>query len=304
MNYAIGVDIGGTKTALGMIDEQGKTMIHTTMPTDLTIPPQEMISKVIAEIKQIIEQSDIDESNIKGIGVGAPGPLDSKVGMITCPPNLPSWRDIPIKKWLEAAFSFPVTIENDANAAALAEKWIGAGKGYENYIYMTVSTGIGAGIITEGRLLRGRKGNAGDIGHIVVNPAYGECTCGQKGCLEWIASGTAIAREGSKIKGETLSTEEVFHLYEQKDPEIVPYIEDVFNSLSQACVSLINIFDTEKIILGGGVTQVGNVLFDPIRSYVKKSALNPDGRKVEVVASELGSHNGIIGAAALWLDEE
>src|SRR5699024_1783114 len=303
MKYAVGVDIGGTKTAIGVVNEKGEPIVHETIVTDLTISPEAMINRMIDTVNTLIEKSDISHDAIIGIGVGAPGPLDSFNGIITCPPNLPEWRDIPLKKMMEAAFSFPVKVENDANAAALAEGWIGGGQDVSNYVYMTISTGIGAGIITEGQLLRGRKGNAGDIGHIVVNPAYGTCPCGQKGCLEWIASGTAIARIGSDIIGRTISTKDVFDLYDEGHKEIVAFVEDVLTSIGQACVTLINTFDTEKIIIGGGVTQVGYLLFNSIRQYVSQFALNPDGRQVEIAESTIGAHNGLIGAAALWLDQ-
>src|SRR5699024_6786384 len=223
MTYAIGVDIGGTNVAIGVVEETGELINQSIIPTDLSISPFDMVSRINDEIKRVIKKANIQENYIKGIGIGAPGPLDSKNGMVTCPPNLPTWIDIPIQEWVQNQFPFPVKLENDANAAALAERWIGAGQENENFVYMTVSTGIGAGIIADGKLLRGRKGNAGDIGHMVVDPSFGQCTCGQYGCLEWIASGTAISREGSKIMGKALSSKEIFELYKQNQPEIVPY---------------------------------------------------------------------------------
>ena len=206
MNYAIGVDIGGTKVAIAVVNENGVISHQTVIPTDLTIKPETMIHKISEQIKQVVKNSQIPMEDIIGIGIGAPGPLDSKNGMITCPPNLPTWTDIPIRKLIADQFSIPVTLENDANAAALAEKWIGAAQENENFLYITVSTGIGAGIIDNGQLLRGQKGNAGDIGHMVVDPSFGECSCGQLGCLESIASGTAIAKRGSEIIGRDVST--------------------------------------------------------------------------------------------------
>lgn len=304
MTYAIGVDIGGTKVAIGIVNESRDIKEHSIIPTDLSISPYDMITKINTEIKNVIKKSMVSEKNIKGIGIGAPGPLDSKNGIITCPPNLPTWLDIPVQKWVENEFTFPVKLENDANAAAFAEKWIGAGQSHDDFIYMTVSTGIGAGIIADGKLLHGRKGNAGDIGHMVIDPSFGQCTCGQYGCLEWIASGTAISREGSKIMDETLSTEQVFELYEKGQSEIVTYLDRVINVLGVACVSLINTFDTEKIIIGGGVSKVGDTLFEPIRDYVGSYALNPDGRQTEIAPSKLEQNSGVIGAAALWFEME
>src|SRR5699024_7150192 len=150
----------------------------------------------------------------------------------------------------------------------LAEQWVGAGSSFRDFIFMTVSTGIGAGIVSNGNLLTGKSGNAGDIGHIVVDPSFGSCICGQEGCLEMVASGTAIARNGSKMMRISLTTEEVFDLYYIGQPEIVELIDKTLKRLGAGCVSLINTLDTEAIIIGGGVSSIGDLLFDTVRNYV------------------------------------
>ncbi|MUV37274.1 Glucokinase [Lentibacillus sp. JNUCC-1] len=304
MKYSIGVDIGGTKVAIAAVDQEGQIEKESIIKTDQTIRPQDMIARINAEIKQLLAECEIGFGDIKGIGIGAPGPLNVKKGEITCPPNLPAWRDIPIVELVKSEFNIPVRLENDANAAALAEKWIGAGKGFSDFIYMTVSTGIGAGVIVGGDLLKGQNGNAGDIGHMVVDPAFGQCTCGQEGCLELVASGTAIARKGSEIAGRSLTTAEVFDLYHEGEPEIVAYINLVFKRLAAGCVSLINTFDTEAIVIGGGVSKVGEPLFSVLRNYVAQYALNPKGRQTEIIPAKLEQSPGVIGAAALWFELE
>src|SRR5699024_3499836 len=138
---------------------------QSVIPTDLSITPKEMIQRMIKEIEKQMKQANIREEELIGIGIGAPGPLDSKKGMISNPPNLHGWVNVPVKEEFAAAFSLPITVENDANAAAVAEKWLGAGQGCNDFVYMTVSTGVGAGVIVDGKLLHGIKGNAGDIGH-------------------------------------------------------------------------------------------------------------------------------------------
>lgn len=301
MKYAVGVDVGGTNVSIMVVDASGGIREQTTIPTDLTVSPENMINRINESIRKVIRKANIPENRIEGIGIGAPGPLDCRNGYLINPPNLHGWVDIPIQELVEKDFSYPVRLENDANAAALAEKWLGAGRGNDNFVYMTVSTGVGSGIISDGKLLRGRKGNAGDVGHFVVDPSFGPCSCGQYGCLESIASGTAIAKRGTEMLGRDVSTEEVFSLY-AKGSELTPYIERVLQVLGMACVSLINTFDTEKIIIGGGVSKVGDLLFDPIRDYVKQYALNPTGRDTAIVSAELEQHAGAIGAAALWFD--
>ncbi len=299
MVYSIGVDIGGTKVAIALVNQNGEIISEIVIPTDLSITPEDMIARICEEIKSVVRKARIELEDIIGIGIGAPGPLDSANGMIVSPGNLKTWVDIPIRKLVEQSFSHPVILENDANVAALAEKWIGAAQENDNFIYLTISTGIGAGIFVEGKLLRGLKGNAGDIGHTVIDPSFGQCSCGQYGCFESIASGTAIAKEGSKIMGLDLSTREVFDLYTQRNPKIVEYIESVFRVLGVAAVSIINTFDPEKIVIGGGVSKAGDPLFDSIRAYVSQFALNSTGKKTLIVPAQLDRNSGVIGAAAL-----
>ncbi|MBA4603243.1 ROK family protein [Thermoactinomyces mirandus] len=299
MAFAIGVDIGGTKTAIAAVDHTGKIWEQAKIPTDLSISPKTMIKRIHREIDHILTVHPQIRQNVTGIGIGAPGPLDSGNGMIKCPPNLPDWRDVPIRQWMEERWGWPAILENDANAAAMAEQWLGAGKNDDHFVYMTISTGIGAGIVTDGRLLRGKNGNAGDIGHMVVDPSFGKCTCGQEGCLESIASGTAIAKRASEILEKQLTTREVFALYHEGIPEIVRFIEQVFRVLGIACVTLINTFEPDKIIIGGGVSKAGEPLFAAIRNYVGKYALSPDGQKTDIVPAMLDQNAGVIGAAAL-----
>lgn len=299
LNYSIGVDIGGTNISVALVSEAGEIIRDKLISTDQLISPEAMIDRIGTVITKIIEQTDVDIDKVKGVGIGSPGPLDSRNGFITCPPNLPGWKNVPIRQIVENALSMKVILENDANVAALAERWVGAAQENDNFVYMTISTGIGSGIIMDGKLIRGLKGNAGDIGHTVIDPSFGSCTCGQRGCLEAIASGTAIARRGSAIIGEERSTKEVFELYEKGHKEIVNYIDYIFNILGMASVNIINTFDPEKIVIGGGVSKVGDILFNSIRSYVQQYALNPTGRKTEVVPAELQQYSGVIGAAAL-----
>ncbi len=303
MKYSIGVDIGGTKVAIAIVDSTGKMIEKSKITTDLTINPKEMINRISQEIEQNIKLSGVPLQAITGIGIGAPGPIDISKSMVVSPPNLMNWADIPIVEWFEEKWSLPIFFDNDANAAALGEKWIGAAQNNNEFIYMTISTGIGAGIFVDGKILHGKKGNAGDIGHIVVDPSFGKCICGQFGCIESIASGTAIARRGSEIIGKDMSTKEIFDLYEKGHVEIVPFMDKIFRSLGAACVTIINLFDTEKIIIGGGVSNVGNLLFDKIQEYVCQYALNKFGRKTTIVPARLGQEAGVVGAAALCLLE-
>lgn len=299
MGIAVGIDIGGTKVAFGFVDEKGGVLAKGSLKTDLSVSPSEMITRIADAVKQLAEQNGLSLSDMKGIGVGAPGPLDTQNGKLTCPPNLKSWWDFPVVEALKSQLPLPIKMENDATAAALAEKWLGAAQDSDHFIFITISTGIGAGIYLHGKLLTGSTGNAGDAGHMIVDPAGGVCSCGQAGCWEWIASGTAITRQATELLGRDVTSKEAFELAVQGDSQMLELVNRVFTYIGMGCVSLINILDPDKIVIGGGVSQVGEPLFAAIQSYVSKYALNPSGRQTAIVPAQLQQDAGLIGAAAL-----
>lgn len=235
-------------------------------------------------------------ADVKGIGVGAPGPLDAKNGRLDSPPNLPSWHGFGVVEELRNHFgAWPVHFQNDATAAALAEKWLGAAKDADNFIFITVSTGIGAGIYMHGRLITGASGNAGDVGFIMVEPG----AAGTEGYWEQIASGTAIARQASEMLGRPVGTKEAFDLAAGGDTQMRELIDVTYTRLGMGCVSLINTLDPELLVIGGGVSQIGEPLFDAIRRYVSQHALSPAGRRTSIVPAALSQNAGLIGAASL-----
>lgn len=299
MNLAIGIDIGGTKTAIGIVNKEGDVLCKRIIPTDQSVSPDVMVDRISESVQGLMKQLNVNTNDIKGVGVGAPGPIDTTRGEIVCPPNLPRWKGYKVVEQLSQVLNLDVKLENDASLAGLAEFKVGAAKNARDFLYVTISTGIGAGIIMDGKLVTGRTGNAGDIGHMVIDPSYGTCKCGQKGCFEWIASGTAISRQGSMMLGKPVTTKEVFQLYEEGNEEILKMIHDVYERIGMACTSLINILDINFIVLGGGVSKVGKPLVDTVNNYVAKHALNPKGRKTKVERSLLNENAGIIGAAAL-----
>ncbi|AZS14549.1 ROK family protein [Paenibacillus lutimineralis] len=299
MDYAIGIDIGGTKTALGIIDPLGQVLAKTSLPTDHSVSPHVMVDRMAAAIKQMLMEHQVEESNILGIGIGAPGPLNTQKGEITAPPNLKGWWNFPIVESLQRHFSYKMAFENDATAAALAEKWLGAAKDAEHFVFITISTGIGAGIFSHGRLITGATGNAGDVGHFVIDPSAGTCVCGQQGCWEYVASGTAIARQASELLGREVTSKEVFALAADGHQEMKALVDQIFRYIGIGCVTLINTLDPEKLVIGGGVSQIGEPLFSTVREYVSKYALNPSGRNTPIVPAALLQDAGLIGAAAL-----
>ncbi|WP_306293503.1 mannose-6-phosphate isomerase, class I [Paenibacillus sp. 32352] len=297
MNYAIGIDIGGTKTAIGLVDSTGHIESKRILSTEGS--PGTMVERIAAAIRELCGEASVEPAHLQGIGIGAPGPLHPTSGLIVCPPNLPDWKGFQLVGELHKYFDNPVLMENDATAATLAEKWIGAGKDSDHFIYLTISTGIGAGIYLHGKLITGSTGNAGDAGHMVVDPAAGRCSCGQDGCWEFAASGTAIARQASSMLGRQVTAQEAFSLAEQGDDSMRQLFQTIFRQIGVGCVSLINVLDPEKIIIGGGVSKIGGLLFQEIQNYVALHALNPSGRNTPIIPAALGQDAGLIGAAAL-----
>ena len=299
MAIAVGIDIGGTKIAYGLITEQGEVLAKGSLPTDPGKTPAELLGQVSEAVHMMMNKQGLPASSITGVGIGAPGPLDTAAGKLTCPPNLKAWWDFPVVAELQKHFQSTIRMENDATAAALAEKWIGAAQDTDHFIFITVSTGIGAGIYCHGKLLTGATGNAGDAGHMIVDPAGGLCTCGQRGCWEWIASGTAVARQASELLGRTVTSKEAFELAAAGDEPMAGLVSRIYTYIGMGCVSLINVLDPNKIVIGGGVSQVGDPLFTAVRRYVSEHALNPSGRATAIVPAALQQNAGLIGAAAL-----
>ncbi|WP_054023417.1 ROK family protein [Bacillus sp. FJAT-28004] len=291
MSIAIGIDIGGTKIAFGFVDEQGNVIAKGSLKTDLQIAPADMLAQVADAVKQLAEQNGLSLETLKGVGVGAPGPLNTIKGELTCPPNLKSWWGFPVVETLKSHLPLPIKMENDATAAALAEKWVGAAQDSEHFIFITISTGIGAGIFMHGKLLTGSTGNAGDAGFMIMDQAGTP--------WEVVASGTAVARQATELLGRDVSSKEAFELAAQGDPQMSELVNSVFKTIGMGCVSLINILDPNKIVIGGGVSQVGESLFAAVRDYVSKNALNPSGRETAIVPALLQQDAGLIGAAAL-----
>lgn len=293
---AIGIDIGGTKIAIGLVDETGTVLAQQSLKTDPAKTPSQLIEETAQAVNGLLEQQNIAPADVKGIGVGAPGPLDAKNGRLDSPPNLPSWHGFGVVEELRKHFgAWPIHFQNDATAATLAEKWLGAAKNADNFIFITVSTGIGAGIYMHGRLITGASGNAGDVGYIMVEPG----AAGTEGYWEQVASGTAIARQASGLLGRPVGTKEAFDLAEGGDAQMRELIDVTYKRLGMGCVSLINTLDPELLVIGGGVSQIGEPLFDAIRGYVSQHALSPSGRRTAIVPAALSQNAGLIGAASL-----
>ena len=317
-NYSIGVDLGGTNIVSAIVNYQGKIVNSLKVPTLAERGKEATIKRIIETIHENIVQSTIALDDIMGIGIGAPGPLDVKRGIINFAPNLPGWRDVPLKKILENEFNMKVVLENDANAAAWGERCFGIGRGVDNLVCFTLGTGIGGGIIIDGKIYHGNNYGAAELGHMTVNKDGPRCNCGNYGCLEAYSSATGIKnriknsiKEGIKSKFlnfdddklfESLRLKLIFETARKGDKLTKDIVEEAISYLGIAIANIANILNPEMVVLVGGITNEGNKLLIPLRREVKKRAFYSNYKSLKIVIGKLGGNAGVLGAAALlWI---
>jgi len=309
----IGIDLGGTKISTALVNGSGEILARAYRRTLAEEGEDAVIERMVQAAHHVMKDvCSLDE--IRAIGIGAPGPLDVDAGVLTAPPNLPGWRRVPLKKLIEDHLGVVAFLENDANAAALAEYHFGAGKGVRNMIYVTVSTGIGGGLILDGELYGGSDGAAGEVGHMTILPHGPLCGCGNRGHLEALASGTAIAREARELiaKGvptlvselvsgdlDLVSAKVVAQAAQRGDLEAKRIIAQAMDYLGIGMANLANIFNPDLIVLGGGLTNLGDELFVPVRRMVKRIAFPIVASSLRIVPAALGADVGVVGAAVV-----
>jgi glucokinase len=320
---AIGVDVGGTKVAAGFVDSQGRISGRVRFPTDKS-SPKATLDCIAHAVEAVIDRHLASREEIQGVGLGVPGLVDPERGIGIAAVNI-GWENVPVKTEMEIRLGLPCFVENDVKAAALGEARYGAGRGRQNLIYLSIGTGIAAGILIGGKIYHGPHGMAGEIGHAVVDPKGPQCKCGARGCLEAIASGPAIAvRAKEKLLAEqgmggmvlptlthpvlyregNLSAETVFKAAYDKDELAIETLAEVSEYLAFAIQFLALAYDPETIILSGGVAQGGDLLLDLIRSPLTRQAddswvLGKVYHPEFVQLSALGKDIAVLGAAAL-----
>ena len=309
----IGIDVGGTNVKIALVDVKGKIVYSNSVPTRAEMGYEYTVNNIKQAIYDLLKETKLTTKDIEGIGFGFPGQVDYKAGIVRNAPNIPGWVEVPIAKLIEDEFKIPTRVDNDVRCAALGELNYGAGKGCENLICITVGTGIGSGLILNGKLVRGASNAAGEIGHIKLQMNGGPiCGCGDTGCLEAFASGPSIvAMAEDYIKGGK-STK--FREMANGSP-ITPYIvceaakagdpvaQRIFTIMGEyigiGLASVVNLLNPEKIIVGGGVADAGDILLKPMTEALKKRAMKIAGSAVEIVPAQLGNTAGVIGASLL-----
>jgi len=307
--HAIGIDIGGTKIAGALVDAEGQIVLEERVPSPAG-DPEAMVDAVVGLIERLSANHEVI-----GAGVAAAGFIDAEQSTIIYAPNI-SWRNEPFKAKLEAKLSIPVIIENDANAAGWAEYKYGAGRGYKHMIMLTIGTGVGGAVITDSRMLRGGFGIAGELGHIRVVPDGLLCGCGQHGCLESYASGSALLRaakelaasgapEGARLReieaeAGKLTGLEVYQAILEGDAGALRILGELGSWLGQAIGSLVAVLDPEVVVIGGGVSAAGDLLLNPIReAYLAHLPARGYRPELKITAAEFVNDAGVVGAADL-----
>ncbi len=314
MNYYAGIDLGGTFIKCGLVDETGRIVCKDKIPTGKERPYREIAADMVKLILSLTERGGIEKDAVKAVGIGSPGTIDSENGVIVYSNNI-SWKNIPLCRELREATGLPVFITNDANAAALGEHFSGAGKKYSSTIFVTLGTGVGGGIILDGKLFEGNRSAGAEIGHEVIRFGGEKCTCGRRGCFEAYASATALIAQTKRamlknrnsalwqICGDSIDKVDgktAFDGMRAGDKCGERVVKRYIGYLAEGIANLANVFRPEAILLGGGVCAEGNNLLKPLRRKVNRLIFGgTDYAPVQMAIAVLGNDAGLVGAARL-----
>jgi glucokinase len=309
----IGVDIGGTKVAAALVDAAGQITTKTRVPMVTNNGAAAGLASVESAINAIFDEAPEARAAVTGIGICAPGPLDPTTGVILNPPNVPCWRDYPLAGEVERLFHVPARVDNDANAACLAEARWGAGMGYRNVFFTILGTGVGTGIVFDGKIYHGRTGSAAEGGHVTIDYRGPRCGCGKHGCIEAYASGPNIARRTRELlaAGETSSilqlagsleavrTEHVGEAFRAGDALATRVLTETSHLLTIWLGTIVDILEPDVMVMGGGVSELMSCFFPAMSAGLKDWAINQRAGEIPLVLARYGSEAGIAGAAAL-----
>lgn len=310
----LGIDLGGTSVKLAILTEEGEIQQKWSIATNILNDGEQIVPDIIASILHHLELYQMKPEDFIGIGMGSPGAIDLVAGTVTGAFNL-NWRDtVQVRKEISEAIGLPFFIDNDANVAALGEKWRGAGNDDDNVVFVTLGTGVGGGIILNGQLVRGTAGSGGEIGHMTIEPNGIACTCGKKGCLETVASASGVLNltrqlaeqyaGDSELKkiiddGNEVTSKLVFDLAKENDPLANKVVDRFAFYLGLACSHLGNILNPKHIVIGGGVSNAGSFLLEKVDTYFKEFSFPNVKETTSLKLAELGNDAGVIGAGYL-----
>jgi glucokinase len=312
MHY-LTIDLGGTKTAVSVGDASGQLGPAHRMPTEADLNPQRWRERLEVLIRETLDEAGLGLRDLHAVGLAVPGPMSVREGLVLEPPNMPAWRHIPVRSWIEELTGRPVHLNNDANAAALAEYRFGAFRGVPDLVYLTLSTGIGGGIISGGHLLQGSRDLAGEVGHMVLDPEGPHCPCGQRGCLEMYCGGRNVLQQvraelaggaASCLRNEAsdLTISALARAAERGDALARRYWETFLDRLAQGIGIMLMCYNPSAVIMGTIAIHLGDLLLHPLRERLPQFAWKQSRQDVHLAASQLGSRIGDLGALALALE--
>ncbi|KAF1301103.1 ROK family glucokinase [Candidatus Enterococcus willemsii] len=312
----IGIDLGGTTVKFAILTKDGEVQQKWSIETNILDEGAHIVPEIIESINHRLSLYEMKPEDFIGIGMGTPGSVDRDKGTVIGAYNL-NWKTLqPVREQIEAGTGIPFTLDNDANVAALGERWKGAGENAPDVVFVTLGTGVGGGIIMEGQLLHGVAGCAGEIGHVTVDPHGFECTCGKIGCLETVSSATGVVRVARQLSeefageselkkrlddGQAITSKDVFVLAEQGDPFALMVVDKVCFYLGLACGNLGNTLNPSSIVLGGGVSAAGEFLRSRVEAYFEQFTFPQVKESTKIKLAQLGNDAGVIGAASLAL---
>jgi glucokinase len=307
----LGLDIGGTKLAAGVVTPHGTVLSFLVTPSRAKDGARLTLDRLYELGREALTRAGV--TRVAAVGIGCGGPLDPYRGILLCPPHLPGWIDVPVVAWTEESFGVPAVVDNDATAAAAGEHRFGVGVGTRDMVYLTLSTGVGGGLVIDGKVYRGAAGNGGELGHITVDRDGRPChSCGRRGCLEAYVSGPSIAertREALAAGADSplaalpeLTAADVERAALAGDPVAVAVWDATVDALACGLTSIVNLVEPELVVLGGGVTRAGEHLIGPVREAVLRQAMRPAARAVRIVRAGLGDRVGVVGAAAIAIE--
>src|SRR3989338_2639543 len=294
----VGIDVGGTNVKLGLVQPSGKIISRTNLITKLfKRNKEELIKAILQAITDMLQKNNYKKAEIAGIGVGLPGLINPQRGIVHFLPNIPGWRQVPLKKIMESRLRIPTYIENDAKLNTLGEWKLGAGIGVENLVCITLGTGIGSGLILNNALYRGEGFVAGELGHVPLNEQGPKCNCGGVGCFERYVGNTYLLEKAVKIfENQKITLEEIYKLASQGDQRALKFGEDTATHIGNGLVGVVNLLNPRLIIVGGGVSHNHKFLFPTMRKIIKNRAMSVQASMVKIVRANLATDAGNLGA--------
>jgi len=314
----LGVDLGGSKILTAVVNSRGEMLSSNESTTPATEGHEAVIQSIVDSSHRVLKQADVAISELIAIGVGAPGLSNPETGILFTSPNLPGWRNVPLRDIMQERLDKKTFVINDANAAALGEFCFGAARGTRNFIYVTLSTGIGGGIVIDGKIYSGVIGAAGEVGHMTIDDEGPICNCGSRGCWETLASGTALAKEARHRIKEGVRTSILEYVegdVEKVTAQVIHSAAKQGDSLAKELIArtgyyvgvglanLINIFNPELIVIGGGLSNIGDMLLKSAFKVAGERAFKEAFQAVRFASTELGRNSGVLGATAFALQE-